>query len=109
MRKYSLDHGYTCPQIDEAISDAKAIIEDHFYDTLQELNPMTNMESQEAKEWIGIATESLYSGLEPVFEDLRSSNEDLRNSAENQIAECVNELEEARAEIESLKSELEEL
>lgn len=103
MSRYSLNHGYTCPLIDRNISDAKDIINNTFYNTLEELCPVIDMDSPEAREWIKVATENLYSGLESVFEDLRSTNEDLRSAAEQQIAECVSELEEAEYRLQELE------
>lgn len=40
MSRYALDYAYTCPDLDKEISDAKSVIEDHFRDTLEELNPV---------------------------------------------------------------------
>jgi hypothetical protein len=105
MSRYSLNHGHTCPLIDRAIDDAKETISDTFYDTLEELCPVINMDSPEAREWVKDAMENLYSNLESVFEDLRSTNEDLRSAAEQQIAECVSELEEAEYRIQELEGE----
>ena len=105
MSRYSLNHGYTCPEIDKAITDAKDIIYDTFYATLEELCPVMDMNSEVARTWIEVATEHLYGGLEYVFEDLRSSNENLRGSAETQITELVNELEELEYKIQELENE----
>lgn len=105
MSRYSLNHGYTCPEIDKSIADAKGVIYDTFYDTLEELCPVMDMNSEAARTWIKAAADNLYDSLEPVFEDLRSSNEDLRGSAETQIAELVNELEELEYKIQELEDE----
>lgn len=105
MSRYGgLNHGFTCPEIDKSIADAKEVIYDTFYDTLEELCPVIDMHSEAAIAWIKVASDSLYDSLEPVFEDLRSSNEDLRGSAETQIAELVNELEELEYKIQELEN-----
>lgn len=103
MNRYSLDHGYTCPEIDKCIEDAKEVIHNTFYDTLEELCPVIDMNSEAAITWVKIAADSLYDSLEPVFEDLRSSNEELRGAAENQISELINELEELEYRIKELE------
>lgn len=101
MGKYSLDYGFTCPSIDSEISDAKSIIENHFYEILQELNPLMCglINTPEAKLWVEEATEALYGDLESVFENCRSINEDIRSAADQQIAECVSELEDLESQI----------
>ncbi|AUR93397.1 coil containing protein [Vibrio phage 1.187.O._10N.286.49.F1] len=106
MSRYrGLNHGYTCPEIDKSIADAKEVIHTTFYDTLEELCPVIDMNSEAARTWVQVASDSLYDSLEPVFEDLRRSNEDLRGSAETQIAELVDELEELEYKIQELENE----
>lgn len=108
MSRYSLDYGYTCPDLDREIADAKNIIEEHFHDTLQELNPILSnlMHTPEVQEWVRVATESLYSDLESVFENCRSINEGIRAAADQQIAECVSELEDAEYRIKELEEDV---
>lgn len=105
MSKYSLDYGFTCPDLDKEIADAKSIIESHFHDTLEELNPVlaSLMHTPEVREWIDTATNSLYSDLESIFENCRGINEDIRSAADQQIAECVSELEDAEYRIKELE------
>ncbi|CAM0063534.1 hypothetical protein VPHK460_0252 [Vibrio phage K460] len=105
MRSLTLNHGYTCPEIDKAIDDAKDVIHNTFHDTLEELCPIIDMNSEAARTWVQQAADSLYGNLEPVFEDLRSSNEDIRGSAENQFSELVDELEELEYKIQELENE----
>ncbi|AUR94209.1 coil containing protein [Vibrio phage 1.193.O._10N.286.52.C6] len=104
MSRYSLNHGFTCPEIDKSIADAKDVIHNTFYDTLEELCPVIDMNSEAARAWVQMAADSLYDNLEPVFEDLRSSNEDLRGSAETQITELTSELEELEYKIQELEN-----
>lgn len=108
MRKYSLNHGYTCPDIDSSIADAKDVLRDYMVDVLVELNPLVEgcLNSPHIKQWLDDTVKSFYSGLEDVFEGVRSTNEELRSSAEHQIVELVSELEEAEATIQQLESEL---
>jgi len=108
MSRYGLDYAYTCPDLDKEISDAKSVIEDHFRDMLEELNPvMANlMYTPEAQEWIDTATNALYSDLESIFENCRSINEDIRSAADQQIAECVSELEGAEYRIKELEEDV---
>ena len=105
MRSLALNHGYTCPEIDKAIDDAKDVIHNTFHDTLEELCPIIDMNSEAARTWVKMATDHLYSEIEPVFEDLRSSNEDIRGSAETQIAELTSELEELEYKIQELEND----
>lgn len=107
MSRYSLDYGFTCPDLDKEIADAKSLIEDTFYETLQELNPLMEnlMHTPEAKEWVKQATDSLYSDLESIFENCRSINEGIRAAADQQIAECVSELEDVEYRIKELENE----
>jgi hypothetical protein len=107
MSKYQLDYANTCPDIDSEISDAKGVIESHFYGTLRELNPLMEdlMETEPTKLWIKNATDHLYSDLESIFENCRSINENMRAEANRQIAECMTELEEANHTIDNLMSE----
>ena len=110
MSRYSLDYGFTCPDLDKEIADAKSVIESHFEDTLKELNPVLYnlMHTPEAREWVSVATEALYSDLESIFENCRSINEGIRSAADQQIAECVSELEDAELRIKDLESEIEQ-
>ncbi|CAL9979669.1 hypothetical protein VPHF99_0242 [Vibrio phage F99] len=105
MRSLTLNHGWTCPEIDKAIDDAKDVIHNTFHDTLEELCPVIDMNSEAARTWVQAATNHLYGELEPVFEDLRRSNEDIRGSAETQIAELTSELEELEYKIQELENE----
>ena len=45
MRSLTLNHGWTCPEIDKTIDDAKDVIHNTFYDTLEELCPVIDMNS----------------------------------------------------------------
>ena len=103
MRSLTLNHGWTCPEIDKAIIDAKDVIYNTFHDTLEELCPVIDMNSEAARTWVQQATDHLYGELEPVFEDLRSSNEDIRGSAENQFSELAEEIQELEARVQELE------
>ncbi|AUR89252.1 coil containing protein [Vibrio phage 1.121.O._10N.286.46.C4] len=108
MSTYGLDYPYTCPSIDGEIRDAKAILESHVEDILQELNPLMAelTHTPEFNAWIKSTVDAMYTDLEPIFENCRGINDDMRSEASRQIAECVSELEDCQQQLRDLEEGL---
>ncbi len=101
MRRVNFDYGYTCPEIDAAINQAKAEIESHIDDILSDACGL--LEKKQRAELAARYAEQLYHDLEGAFEKARSSNEKMRDAADDQISGLKDEVESLEARIDQLE------
>src|SRR5690554_6913473 len=100
----SLNFGFTCPDIDEGLRDAKGYIEDYLFDLLEGF-----VEDDDVREdLIKTYTEYIYGDVSTAFERVRDCNSDLRKAAEEQIEELENDKENLDYRVAELEDERDE-
>jgi chromosome segregation ATPase len=117
----SLNFDYTCPIINENISEFQSETKYFLKELVKGYYLYTDEKKEESIEWY---TKKIYKVFEIKFEGVRGANEDMRAAADNQLDELgekldeletentkldekVNELETEKKELETEKTELE--
>jgi hypothetical protein len=102
----TLDHPWTCPNIDRNIEEAKGAIYDFLDEMLTEVCPMFG--GDDKINYLIYNTDILHEQIQGCMEEVRESNAEIRESAENQLAHMEEELEDAKWTIECLEKEIAE-
>ena len=103
----SLDHPYTCPDIDRAINSAKDEIYNQVRQIVLDNNPWLehcNHLPDEFEFEIKQAAECLSDIIADLFEDVRSCNEDMRTSADKQLSELEDNIEDLEFKVDELQT-----
>ena len=103
----TLDHGYTCSDIDGAITEIKAEMASTLDDVISDYAPQTRDEDREDAA-NGFA-DDLYGEIESHIEAVRKTNEDLRSAAERQLEEMQDRIDELESEVNDLECDKDRL
>lgn len=102
-----LDYGHTCGEIDSDIEDFKTIIEDSYFDLLDEVCPL--IEGKQKIDLIKRYVANTYGESQGIFENVRKCNEDMRQEADRQIDDADEKVEEIGEEVNEKQERVEEL
>ena len=101
------EYKYTCPDIDEAITDLQSMIDESVNEILDEACPL--LVGQAKIDFVKAHMKFINENISEQFEIVRSLNSNMRNEAENQVDTTEKRAEEAEELVQELQAKIEEL